>query len=86
MTQHGGTPFIGGMLQALTSILALPIPPCPLRFSDSEVQRDAKLVSYQIVDKQTKPYIQGRRFVERRCMSSQREPLGWGWHQAGLGF
>lgn len=29
------------------------------RFSDAEVQRDAKLVSYEIVDKQTKPYIQG---------------------------
>ena len=29
------------------------------RFSDNEVQRDAKLVSYQIVDKSGKPYVQG---------------------------
>ncbi|EFN50655.1 hypothetical protein CHLNCDRAFT_144025, partial [Chlorella variabilis] len=28
------------------------------KFSDAEVQRDAKLVSYNIVDKQSKPYIQ----------------------------
>ena len=41
-----------------------PAPACaarpPRRFSDAEVQRDAKLVSYNIVDKQSKPYIQGR--------------------------
>ena len=28
------------------------------RFSDKEVQRDAKLVSYDVVEKNTKPYVQ----------------------------
>ena len=28
------------------------------KFADKEVQRDAKLVSYQIVDKDKKPYVQ----------------------------
>ena len=28
------------------------------RFSDKEVQRDAKLVSYDIIEKNTKPYVQ----------------------------
>lgn len=28
------------------------------RFTDKEVQRDAKLVSYNIVDRQGKPYVQ----------------------------
>ncbi len=50
----------------------------PPRFSDSEVQRDAKLVSYQIVDKQTKPYIQGRCSVEGRCTHKQSEPSKMG--------
>lgn len=40
--------------------LSVSVPLLPVaRFSDSEVQRDAKLVSFQIVDKQSKPYIQG---------------------------
>ncbi len=28
------------------------------RFTDKEVQRDAKLVSYDVVEKNTKPYVQ----------------------------
>lgn len=42
-----------------TSLVRHSPPGPPGRFSDSEVQRDAKMVSYDIVDKQTKPYIQG---------------------------
>ncbi len=42
------------------------------RFSDKEVQRDAKLVSYDIVDKDSKPYVQvdvaGSNKVRRVCM------------------
>ncbi len=29
----------------------------PHRFSDKEVQRDAKMVSYKVVDKASKPYV-----------------------------
>jgi hypothetical protein len=39
------------------SVLNSCIPSCN-RFADKEVQRDAKLVSYDIVDKDGKPYVQ----------------------------
>lgn len=32
------------------------IPGC--RYKDKEVQRDAKMVSYKVVDKGTKPYVE----------------------------
>ena len=48
------------------------------------MQRDAKLVSYKIVDKQTKPYIQGRGLTS--WAGVQDLGHGWGWGGgAGLG-
>lgn len=46
------------------------------------MQRDAKLVSYKIVDKQSKPYIQGRGLMSWAGV----QDLGDGWGRgAGLG-
>ena len=45
----------------------------PCRFSDKEVQRDAKLVSYDVVEKNTKPYVQvqiGSENKVRHCMQA----------------
>ena len=49
---------------------------CTVRcsFKDKEVQRDAKMVSYKVVDKETKPYIEveisGEKKVRRgACLS-----------------
>jgi len=39
---------------SLTSLFHVPF----LRYSDKDVQKDKKLVSYNIVDKATKPYVE----------------------------
>jgi hypothetical protein len=46
-------------------------PTNPCRFSDAEVQRDAKLVSYKIVDKGGKPYVSVDVKGEQRVFSPE---------------
>jgi hypothetical protein len=47
------------------------------RYEDKEVQRDKKLVSYDIVDKQTKPYIKvkvnGEDKVRMLCLTESAD-------------
>lgn len=38
-------------------------------FKDKEVQRDAKMVSYKVVDKETKPYIEVEISGEKKVRS-----------------
>ena len=38
-------------------MLLMVLPLCLHRFADKEVQRDAKMVSYKVVDKTGKPYV-----------------------------
>lgn len=42
------------------------------RFKDKEVQRDAKMVSYKVVDKETKPYIEVEISGEKKVRSEAR--------------
>lgn len=68
-----------------TRSLTPPPPSCPApRYQDAEVQRDKKLMSYDIVDRQGKPYVQVTVNGEDRTFSPEEVGAGWGgWWGAG---
>ena len=62
-----------------------PLPTPPRRFSDSDVQRDRKLVSYDIIDKGSKPYVQGEWVLRGvRSAGGQQGALSRSWPRSAL--
>ncbi len=56
---HGSlAPWISGFIQGTAFPCSCLICDLCCRFKDKEVQRDAKMVSYKVVDKAAKPYVE----------------------------
>ena len=53
--QHQAVASTGALFDAKLAVKDVPAPCCS--FKDKEVQRDSKLVSYDVVDKKGKPYV-----------------------------